>query len=67
MRRRRSVKERATALELSGFPSKSVELEQRISRLELSIRELHDHLEGVAKRCAALQAQLDHLLAQKRF
>jgi uncharacterized protein involved in exopolysaccharide biosynthesis len=44
--------------------SKSVELEQRISRLEMRIRDLQGTLELQSKRAVALQAQLDHLTAR---
>jgi hypothetical protein len=44
--------------------SKSVELEQRISRLEMRIRDLQGTLELQSKRAIALQAQLDHLMAR---
>jgi uncharacterized coiled-coil protein SlyX len=45
---------------------KSVELEVRVSRLELLINDMRDAVEVVAKRTAAIQAQLDHLDARLR-
>jgi uncharacterized coiled-coil protein SlyX len=52
----------ATACEMP----KSVELEVRVSRLELLINDMRDAVEVVAKRTAAIQAQLDHLDARLR-
>jgi uncharacterized coiled-coil protein SlyX len=46
--------------------SKSLELEQRIARLELSSRALRETIEALTKKTVALQAQLDHLLAKIR-
>jgi hypothetical protein len=63
-RRRSTLKPvRASASEFS----KSLELEQRIARVELSSRILRDAVDDLTKRTAALQAQLDHLLAKIRF
>jgi hypothetical protein len=52
---------RATAFEVP----KSVELEHRIGRLELLIKDLHDENAALKKRVSALQAQLDHVAARK--
>jgi hypothetical protein len=63
-RRRSTLKPvRANANELS----KSLELEQRIARVELSSKVLREAIDDLSKRIAALQAQLDHLLAKIRF
>jgi hypothetical protein len=43
---------------------KSWELEQRVARLELRIKEMQASLDLQAKRNVALQAQFDHLLAR---
>jgi len=43
---------------------KSIELEQRIGRIELKLKELLQQLELQTKRSAAIQAQLDHLSAR---
>jgi hypothetical protein len=51
---------RDTAAELP----KSIELEQRIGRIELKLKELLQQLELQTKRSAALQAQVDHLAAR---
>ena len=51
---------RATADEVP----KSWELEQRVARLELRIKELQAALDLQTKRNIALQAQFDHLLAR---
>jgi uncharacterized coiled-coil protein SlyX len=52
---------RATAHEV---PPKSIELEQRISRLELLVEELVHSAERQTTRISAMQAQLDHLTAK---
>jgi hypothetical protein len=63
-RRRSTVKvPHATAREVHEFP-KSVELEQRVSRLELRVAELADVLSATTKRTIAMEAQLDHLIAK---
>jgi hypothetical protein len=60
-RRQLSVKQaRAVAHELPNVP-KSVELEQRLARLELDAREWWDLLD---RRLTALQARLDRLAAK---
>ena len=51
---------RATADEVP----KSWELEQRVARLELRIKDLQATLDLQNKRNIALQAQFDHLLAR---
>ena len=51
---------RATADEVP----KSWELEQRVARLELRIKDLQAALELQTKRNTALQAHFDHLLAR---
>ena len=43
---------------------KSWELEQRVARLELQIRDMQSTLTVQAKRTISLQAQLDHLIAR---
>jgi hypothetical protein len=55
-RRRSTIKSVRT---LAREMPKSVELEQRVSRVEL-------HLQELTRRVAALQAQLDHLVAKVR-
>ena len=51
---------RATADEIP----KSWELEQRVSRLELGIKDLQTALDLQNKRSIALQAHFDHLIAR---
>ena len=51
---------RATADEVP----KSWELEQRVARLELRIKDLQAALDLQTKRNVAMQAQFDHLLAR---
>ena len=43
---------------------KTVELEQRIARLELKLQRAFEELEQTRKRMTALQAQLDHYAAR---
>jgi len=43
---------------------KSVELEQRLSRLEGCCAQLQDHLKMNERHLMALQAQLDHFMAK---
>jgi chaperonin cofactor prefoldin len=43
---------------------KSYELEQRLSRLEVSNRSLEEQILLLNRRIAALQAQLDHFFAK---
>jgi hypothetical protein len=43
---------------------KSWELEQRVARLEIQIRDVQSALNLQAKRTIAMQAQLDHLIAR---
>jgi hypothetical protein len=47
-------------------PGKSVELEHRIGRLELAVRELQSTLQAVHNRVMALQAHVDHWDAKRR-
>ena len=47
--------------------SKSVELEQRVSRLELQLQHIEDVMDLQTKRLVAVQAQLDHLIARGQF
>jgi uncharacterized coiled-coil protein SlyX len=41
-----------------------VELEVRIARVELTVKAIHEAVDVVMRRLAALQAQLDHLAAR---
>lgn len=43
---------------------KSVELEQRIARLELKLQRAVEELEQTRQRMTALQARLDHYFAR---
>jgi len=43
---------------------KSLELEQRLARIEVLVGNLHNAIELIQKRTASLQAQLDHLSAR---
>jgi uncharacterized coiled-coil protein SlyX len=43
---------------------KTVELEQRLSRLEGVCAEMQDQLATLGRRLTALQAQLDYLIAR---
>jgi hypothetical protein len=45
-------------------PSKALELETRIARLEITVRGVTAALEVLGKRTTAIQAQLDHLTAR---
>ena len=51
---------RTTASEVAT----SLELEKRVSRLELMLKELREANAVLAKRTVAVQAQLDHLIAR---
>jgi len=65
-RRRATIPLRAgIANELPAAP-KSVELEQRLGRLEICCKEMSTLLEVVMKRTVALQAELDFLSAKMR-
>jgi hypothetical protein len=66
-RRRYSIVDdrRNTASELTTAP-KTVELEQRLSRLEVRCRQMQEQLEISVRKAAALQAELDHLTARVR-
>jgi hypothetical protein len=57
--------ETSFAHELSAAP-KSVELEQRLARLEICCRDIQAMVELVLKRSMALQAEVDHLNARFR-
>ena len=46
-----------------NFP-KTIELEQRLAKSEVTISVLQDSVDILQQRVAALQAQLDHLLAK---
>ena len=46
--------------------SKSIELENRVGRLEIYARDLRESISVLGKSLAALQAQLDHLEARLR-
>lgn len=46
------------------LPSKSLELEQRIGRLEVALSRIDEALEAYAKEVAATRAQLDYLVAK---
>jgi hypothetical protein len=65
MTRRRSTirQSRWTAADLPIAP-KTVELEQRLSRLEGCCATMQDQLAVLLRRLAALQAQLDHVVAK---
>jgi hypothetical protein len=43
---------------------KSLELEQRLSRLEVCCREMQEQLATLLKRMTALQAEFDHFSAK---
>jgi hypothetical protein len=53
---------RATAHEV--LQPKSLELENRVARLELVVNDLRGAYDDVKKRLIALQAQLDHIAAR---
>ena len=60
--RRSSVRhDRTTAHEV---PTKTFELEQRIGRLEIALKELRALVESHARNTTALEAQLDHIAAK---
>jgi uncharacterized coiled-coil protein SlyX len=46
---------------------KTVELEQRLSRLEGSCSDMREQLTTLGRRLNALQAQLDYLIARLNF
>jgi exonuclease VII large subunit len=58
VRRRSTPAPRASAHEI--HVPKTVELEQRIARLELKLQRACEDLEKTRQRMSALQAQLDH-------
>jgi hypothetical protein len=45
---------------------KTLELEQRLARLEICCRDMQSLLELVVKRSTALQAEVDHISAKLR-
>jgi uncharacterized coiled-coil protein SlyX len=45
--------------------SKSIELEQRIARLELHIADLTETLDTLTNRTVSIRAELDHLDAKR--
>jgi uncharacterized coiled-coil protein SlyX len=60
-----TTKDRASTAPDIGQPlTKSIELEQRLSRLELQQREILDALDELMKKATATQAHLDHLSAK---
>ena len=56
----------ATASDISIAP-KSLELEQRIARVEAWAEELQQTVDILLKRITAMQAQIDHLSARVGF
>jgi hypothetical protein len=44
--------------------AKSIELEIRVGRLEVLLKDMRDAMELLNKRAAAIQAQLDHFNAR---
>lgn len=65
LRRQSSVRTpRAIAREIGP---KSVELEQRIARLEIAQRDLLATVQELTHRIAAFQAELQHLAAKVRY
>lgn len=58
--RQYTIRVRTTARDVP----KSVELEQRVSRLELALKEIREALDVISKRLVALQAHLDHVAAR---
>jgi len=46
---------------------KSLELEQRLARIEIACRDMQALVELVLKRSSALQAEMDFLRARLRF
>jgi hypothetical protein len=60
-RRHSTIREpRASAREVP----KSIELEQRVARVELALKDMRDTLDVLTKQFIALQAQLDHVAAR---
>jgi len=55
---------RASSADLPAPPPKSVELEVRISRLEILLADMKAALDVALRQNAALKAQLDHLEAR---
>lgn len=63
VRRRSSTRVPPTTARELRLP-KTVELEQRIARVELKLQRTREQLDEARQRVAALQAQLDHLSAK---
>ena len=61
-RRSSTAHPRSTAHELQV--PKTVELEQRIARVELKLDHAREQLDVTRQRLVSLQAQLDHLFAK---
>jgi prefoldin subunit 5 len=63
VRRRRTTRDKpSTAGDLT--PSFREDLRDRLARLEGALTELQQSINAQTKRCTAIQAQLDHLLAR---
>jgi hypothetical protein len=60
----RSTRDRHHAHEMPYQVAKSLELEQRLARMESNCGQLNGYIELLAKPVAAVQAQLDHLTAR---
>jgi len=67
LRSRRQSTLRSARRAMASELSKSVELEQRVSRLELQLQHIEDVMDLQTKRLVAVQAQLDHLIARGQF
>jgi hypothetical protein len=63
-RRRSTVRQPRWTADDLGIAPKTVELEQRLSRLEGCCATMQDQLAVILRRLAALQAQLDHVVAK---
>jgi hypothetical protein len=57
---------KSTASELPSAP-KSVELEQRLARLEICCRDMRALIEHLNTQAGALRAEIDYLSARLRF
>jgi len=64
LRSRRQSTLRSARRAMASEFSKSVELEQRVSRVELRLQHIEDVMDLQTKRLVAVQAQLDHLIAR---
>jgi chaperonin cofactor prefoldin len=62
--RQHSTRHRPRASAHEIHVPKTVELEQRIARLELKLQRTCDELEQTRQRMTALQARLDHYFAR---